>query len=402
MTARGAVLTPFLHSPVELSGDGALRLWWHKLLPVGSINYKGRRLNFTRKYNDDLAAAFQQQAYDQVPLQLADSQNTHTNDPERFRGDVVAMRSTGDGLFIGISPTDDGERVLEKNPRLGVSARIVEGYERADGKFFPAAIQHVLATLDPRIPGLGAWRAIEASNDPIVTIDLTGEAFAGEEKGAGAMPELTADQQAKLARLLDLPEAQFAQLVAGLPAVPDLTDDEIAALAGNEVDDDELAELIAGLSEEELALLEADFQRETAATAGATGLSTEAALALEMANYRADENASQIQALMRKADKDAYELERRKLVHDLGIAPSVVEAARPLLEGAGHTVELSNGNIVDGGQVMRRVLDEVGKIGRMLDFGQELGTPLDADGGNAETVSRRTDVVSLFRAQTGL
>ena len=33
-----------------------------------------------------------------------------------------------------------------------MSARIVEDYARSDGKFFTAAVQHVLGTLDPRIP----------------------------------------------------------------------------------------------------------------------------------------------------------------------------------------------------------------------------------------------------------
>ena len=54
--------------------------------------------------------------------------------------------------------------MLRENPFLGVSARIVEQYSRADGKFFPAAIQHCLGTLDPRIPGLGAWTPIDMSS----------------------------------------------------------------------------------------------------------------------------------------------------------------------------------------------------------------------------------------------
>ena len=72
--------------------------------------------------------------------------------------------------------------MLAENPYLGVSARIVEQYSRADGAFFPAAVQHVLGTLDPRIPGLGAWQPVEMSNggDSAVVIDLSNYAFAGE------------------------------------------------------------------------------------------------------------------------------------------------------------------------------------------------------------------------------
>jgi hypothetical protein len=67
------------------------------------------------------------------------------------------MQVEPDGLYVTLNPTERGARVLAENPGLGVSARIVEQYQRADGKFFPAAIQHVLGTLDPRVTGLGAW-----------------------------------------------------------------------------------------------------------------------------------------------------------------------------------------------------------------------------------------------------
>ena len=122
-----------------------------------------------------LEAAFTDRAYDQVAFQLADAGNTHTNDPERFRGDIVAMDAEEDGLWLTVSPTAAGEKVLKENPQLGVSARIVEDYARSDGRRFPAAIQHVLGTLDPRIPGLGPWEAIEAATpEPDEVVDLSG------------------------------------------------------------------------------------------------------------------------------------------------------------------------------------------------------------------------------------
>jgi hypothetical protein len=63
---------------------------------------------------------------------------------------------------------------------LGVSARIVENYSRSDGKFFPAAIQHVLGTLDPRIPQLGSWEQVELANNPGTTVyDLSGSDWSG-------------------------------------------------------------------------------------------------------------------------------------------------------------------------------------------------------------------------------
>ena len=155
MTA--AVLTPFTAADaVEL----AAQTWRKKLLPVGEVEYKGRLLRFTKDYLGQLVRSFNDRAYDQVALQLADTENRHTNDPERFRGEVAGMELGDDGLYVTVHTTEAGSKVLQENPRLGVSARIVEDYDRSDGKHYPAAVQHVLATLDPRIPGLGAWQAI--------------------------------------------------------------------------------------------------------------------------------------------------------------------------------------------------------------------------------------------------
>ncbi len=174
------VLTPLTGgSAIELAGG----LWRKKLLPVGDVAYKGRTLHFTRPYLEDLARAFAANAYDQVPFQLADSQNTHTNDPERFAGHIIDASAEADGLWVTLKATDRGNVILQENPSLGVSARIVEDYSRSDGQHFPAAIQHVLGTLDPRIPGLGGWQAVEMAygvpgGSPV--IDLSGDSWVSE------------------------------------------------------------------------------------------------------------------------------------------------------------------------------------------------------------------------------
>jgi hypothetical protein len=166
-------------------------------LPVGSISYMGRTLKFTRDYLAALVRAFHDGAYDAVPFQLAPGDNSHSNDPERTRGWVTDMSLEDDGLWITAEVTSRGEAVLRDNPALGVSARIIEQYARSGGQFYPAAIQHVLGTLDPRIPGLGPWQAVEMSNagGGAIIIDLSGSAFPGEDG-----PEL-ADRE--LAELLD-------------------------------------------------------------------------------------------------------------------------------------------------------------------------------------------------------
>jgi hypothetical protein len=183
MTAFAALLTPCSFGNAIQLGN---RLWSKRVLPVGDIEYQGRTLHFTPAYIRGLADAFKSRAYDQVSFQLADSQNTHTNDPERHRGTIVDMQAQPDGLYITLEPTERGERILKENPYLGVSARIVEQYQRSDGTFFPAAVQHVLGTLDPRIPGLGAWQPVDMANSGAITIDLSNLSFSGEPAPAHA------------------------------------------------------------------------------------------------------------------------------------------------------------------------------------------------------------------------
>jgi hypothetical protein len=230
-----SVQAPFTWQPAIELGN---RQWVKKILPIGSIDYKGRQLRFDRSYLSGLVNAFRSRAYDQVPLQLADASNSHTNDPERTAGEITDLELRDDGLYALAHVTERGERVLAENPRLGVSARIVEQYARSDGKFFPAAVQHVLATLDPRVPGLGAWQPVDMSNGAEMVIDLSGSSFAGDAPPAYA---------SGLDELLDgLSEAEGLEL---LEAVYD---------SGDELSDDELAAWVDSLDDDELAALEAE------------------------------------------------------------------------------------------------------------------------------------------------
>src|ERR1035441_8319817 len=87
-TARAYDQVAFQRSEEHTSELQSLTLCDSDLvLPVGDVEYKGRTLHFTLNYLKGLAGAFTARAYDQVAFQLADAQNTHTNDPERFRGD---------------------------------------------------------------------------------------------------------------------------------------------------------------------------------------------------------------------------------------------------------------------------------------------------------------------------
>jgi hypothetical protein len=128
---------------------------------VGTITYKGRKIKFDRKYLEQLVKSFKSKAFDQVPFMLAKDDNAHTMDPDRFRGEVKGIEMTDDGIDVLLELTDDAADLVRENPRLGVSARIVEGLERADGKHFAHAVQHVLGTLDPRVTGMSGWKEVE-------------------------------------------------------------------------------------------------------------------------------------------------------------------------------------------------------------------------------------------------
>jgi hypothetical protein len=394
---------PFSKAPAHQTADPGI--WRKRVLPVGQIEYKGRVLTFDRKYLETLASSFSSQAYNQVPFQLADAANTHTNDPERFRGEILGVNVENDGLWVTMKPTPEGNKLLLTNPKLGVSARIVEDYARSDGKYFPAAIQHVLGTLDPRIPDLGAWEAVEMSNAPDMIIDLSAATFAGEEGGI-TMPELTTEQQAKLALLLDLPADRLSAAIDGLA--------DITAAAGDAggynpvvpTEDDELVDAINGMTDEEFAELTAAYELdEEPALAGAgASLSNEGGYGMseiELTNYQLAETQRQMGVLQRRADQEAFENEKRKLLGK-GVPLYITDLARPLLEGTGHTVELANGDGVDAGLVMRRVLTEFGKAASMLDMSGELGSTMDEPDTSQRAEQTRDDIVSRYRNQVGI
>jgi hypothetical protein len=406
MSALAALLTPFDRgNAIELGNHK----WRKRILPVGDVEYQGRTLHFTPSYLAGLAEAFKRRAYDQVSFQLADAANTHTNDPERHRGTIIDMEAETDGLWITLDPTPRGEQVLRENPYLGVSARIVEQYARSDGQFFPAAVQHVLGTLDPRIPGLGTWQSIEAANQPALVIDLTSASYAGQE--GVPMPDLNAQQQANLNMLLNMDPAALAQLVGGQPpaqqqqqqqqappAAPQASADDVGELS-----DQELADLIDALDDEELEGLAGEFEDETLAGATATGLTAEAQMAIDLANARADETERQLGVFQARFEQQQFESEKRQLA-DVGVPPYITELARPLLQGTGHLVELANGQRADAGQVMRKVLTEYAKMAQLLDLGAELGTPMDEPpgGGPSAAETQRADLIGRAKQQMGL
>lgn len=185
---KRVLLTPIDLSAVVTKTAGVFE---KQILPLGSINYKGRKITFDRKYLTDLAESFREGAYDQVPLVYATPENAHNLDPKNFGGEIVGFKVHNDGLYARIKADAQTRKVLARNPRLGVSARIVEGLEKSDGRTFDRAIQHVLLTMDPRVTGMKPWRTVDLSGYNGATqrvVDLTALTIKKESE----MPRKTA------------------------------------------------------------------------------------------------------------------------------------------------------------------------------------------------------------------
>ena len=406
-----ALLTPYDKGDAKPAGRNLFR---KQLLPIAKINYKGRPIDFTRDYLAGLVKAFNDRAYDQVAFQLADAANTHTDDPERFRGEIAALEMTDDGLDVIVAATEDGSRLLRENPRLGVSAKIIEDYDRADGKFFSRAVKHVLGTLDPRLTGMRPWQAVEAANEDGEVIDLTALDYAAPETTTSdpdpapagpviTQPEetsmaLTTDQEARLSRLLDLPEDQFDALLTA-PAEPDedTTDD---AEPDGQLTDAQLQALVDGLPGDEP---DADVTPEPV-LAGAQ-LSSEAQAAIDLANSRADETSAELSSIRAQLDRATYEKERDYFQRQLGVPARITDLARPVLEGSGRVVELASGSSVDAGAIVRKLIGEFGKTMQALGMSVELGNAEGADdtaGAAEREAQERADLVRAYRTENAL
>lgn len=318
-------------------------LFRKKILPKGTIDYKGRKIVFDDAYLTDLATAFHAGAYDQVPYMLADKDNAHTMDPERFRGEIKGVEVAEDGLYGTFELSAEAASLVKANPKLGVSARIVEGYARSDGKVFPRAMQHVLGTLDPRIPGLGAWTEVALSgyDSSDEVLDLTTAEFEGDE---------------------DVAKKDEGDLIDGLTR-----EEYEALLASLDLDDDEEPEGSDG-DEDEDEDEGADEDDKGRVPAGAS-LSNSGGQAIELANQ-------EIATLKAKMAADRFDADKREYVRR-GVPPALVELARPVLEAPdGFVLDFSNagGEKVDAGDVVRKLLDSA--VG-YLDLAKEKGHALD-------------------------
>lgn len=326
------VIPVAIHSPqdtkqgsvVNLAGLG--KLWRKQILPKGSINYQGRQIRFDSSYHKELVQNYKNGAYPQVPFQLADATNTHTNDPERTRGEMVDLRAEPDGLYGYFKLTDP--TVVLNNQNLGVSCRIVEGYTReSDNKYFGKSLQHVLGTLDPRVVGMKPWESVElAGTQTDSVVDLSNQFYT---KDGGEMPDGTETKH-----VVELSTAQLERLQEML--AEEETEEEGADLDGA-FDDLDPADFADGDEEDLLDSELEDGGDESVALAAVSNLQ------------------NQVLELTNKLERRDGEVELAQLAAT-GLAPAILEAARPLLAIQSGTIELSNGAQVSPARQVRTLL----------------------------------------------
>lgn len=400
-----------LLTPVELSATTKVgpRLFKKQILPLGSIDYMGRKIVFDKKYLTDLSKSFKQRAYDQVPLILADPENRHNMDPERFAGEITDFTVEADGLYATVKPGKRANKILKDNPKLGVSARIVEGLSKSDGRSFPRAIQHVLLTMDPRVTGLKPWQTVSLSEDSATThrtVDLTGCIINKESAMPKKTPARTQTSQGRRARIVGdkleidlatLSDEELALLSLSVPGGDDedgnddTDSDQTSRSAGtddddtDEDDDDEDFEVRDGIVADDttderpiddpivetpIVKSKKDLSNGKKGKKRQIDLTNSASIDLaEVRNELARERWGRL--------RDSYERE--------GVPPFLLDLATPILSSPDPTVlDLSTSDEpVDASAVIREILDG---IKGMVDLSSEMGHNVLPDESEQEKV----------------
>lgn len=295
-----------------------------QILPVGRVPYEGKELDFSKAFLEKAAKAFNQGAYDQVPFQLADPENRHNADPEKFRGELTALELADDGLYGVLDLSDEGAKLVEANPKLGVSARIVQDHPKGP------AIQHVLGTLDPVCTGMKPWEKLDLAKpaDGDKLIDLSEAAFEVpsdadvSSQTVSTDAQLTADETVRLRALL----AKDGEGDGG-------------AAGGKETDDDVIDSLIT------------DSKKDKEPVA----LSKEAQETIDLAKSQAKDAKNAADRATADLAKARWDKERDDYLR-AGVPPAMLDLAEPHLSTASAVIELSNANST--ASAMRKMLEE--------------------------------------------
>jgi hypothetical protein len=421
---ESVMLTPMDLSEATRVGARTFR---KQILPFTTITYRGRKIRFDRQFMQSVKDAFDNQAYDQVPLVLANAANEHHMDPERFTGDVQALELTDSGLDAIIKTTKRGARVINENPKVGVSVRIKSNLERADGRFFPRALNHVLVTMDPKVTGMTPWQTVDLSTDSTAeVVDLTAAHYKkgttmAQRKAKAGQPQSSVvsiplgDGKTQDLDLANLSDEEFQSLLdlATAESEDDDEDGGVVDVTGDlddeddedDEDDDESDEDEDDEDDEEepvtlsnpfarkgkKRVLESDADEED--KGGKPGLTKTKAgkvppafLKNTKAKKGAKKSSSRLVALSNQVAKNEWQRERRNYIKG-GVPPHLLDLAEPVLSSADDvSLDLSNADeSIDVAGILRDMLDatrgyieQKPEVGHQIDLSEAPESEADA------------------------
>lgn len=358
-----SILTPRLDD--EFARAGA-KSYWKRVLPIRAINYvdkagKARVIDFDERYLADVKASFEAGALDDsksAPFVLADKDNAHTMDPERFRGEVTAMARESElpddikaaivasegrltpGLYSRIDfASKKAAKAVVLNPKLPVSMRIRENVERSDGQKFPAVAIHVLGTMDPKIPGLGAWLPATADLSEYAAddiVDLSDKTY--RETTVGKQKKTKDVQLGGGTATIEVPKIEDVDA----DDIAKWTDEQLTAFleqyAPGEGDGDDSGD---GDGDDDSGDGDGDGDDSDDDSPEAT-LSNTANADIQFANEQAANAQRQAREALNRAAQIEWSATRSGLIRE-GVPPHVLDLAEPVLSRANDTVlDLSN------------------------------------------------------------
>lgn len=338
-SASGQVLAPTHVGAAKPTGQG--REFLKMLLPRRTVRKGDQTLRFNDSLFGELMRAERDGAFDSIPLQVAER---HTDLPQFTEGQVRDLQvlengPDGPGLYGKIRfATDQGATMIDKNPQVGVSVRMVQNLEREeDGRKheWKAAIKHVLLTTDPHVRAMGGWTPTDLDRESL-----------------GEVIDLTYEEEA-------VPEPKDDKKVEGQPSdrvTLDLSREEFTGLQ----------ELLGDLKlAKELAGRGPGGEGGTGGDPGTTDLD------------RDDEGNSNTLDLMRaeigierqaridlqRELTDARAERELDALRGAGVAPALIDLARPLYQlgvGGESVIDLERGDgktaKLDAGQIVRKLM----------------------------------------------
>ena len=425
-----AILAPWAKDEVTRLGQQVFK---KEILRFGHVKTEGAEFDFTPEFGAHLVEAFQASVIPTVPLVLADKDNNHTQEvsKDRVGGEVIGLELANDGLYGIIRANDGTAALINENKRLPVSIRALQGRVDNDGKRWPAVLNHVLATFDPVVTGMGDWEPVELSNDVTRVIDLANPA--GSDEKGNSMPKeiagsLSTEELESLYGLLGKAlgrggDSEDDEQRPETDRAPETgADEDDGTDEAAKVDDDDFDVDLSKLTDEELELLLLEIEDKDSENpqpargevVGApetaeeeqekelepvTAANADNGSAVELANARMQEQAIELARLRTEVDSANYEKERDQLVKSTGLPPRIIDLARPLLEGSGRTVELSNGKTEDAGKVIRTMIGEIGRTLKALDLSNPTGFAMGDEDGDDEEVKDRAAFVDTVKKE---